>query len=432
MGYQGSMAIPDPEVSELEAILRRERHARAVARTAARVASERSLPATLDALAHEIQQADSLVAVQVLASETDRDKLHMLGMAGFRGVRGSEFFPLLLECQRRGADLGLLEAFRTGKLVSMPHRYKDVMADPAWEPLHDFHRDPEWDAFASIPITVRGSTVGILNVFVAPGQELDQTGFDFLLAMAEQAGLAIDYASMLERERETAQREERQQLAQDLHDSVVQQLFSLGMLAKTLVVLSETGDTERLPRIRELSAEVEDITGSAMQDLRKLVNRMRPTAVGGVGLTEALTRLSERTHGRTGVKVILHVNGGIGDMEGEFAEDVYHVVSEAVHNAVKHSPADQVKVSLLGDEDGSIELRVVDNGGHPDLCRRTRQDGRRGEGHGLEIMRRRVNRWDGEFSVDFQHEGRGTMVRAVFPHRGPLFGLSAPYPESIR
>lgn len=395
------------------------------------MASERSLPATLDALAREIQLNDSLVAVQVLANESSDDKLHMLGMAGFNGVRGSEFFPLLLECQRRGADLGLLVAFRTGEPVVIPHRYGQVMADPAWEPLHSFHRTPEWDDFAAIPITVRQTTVGILNVFVAPGQTIDRTGFDFLLAMAEQAGLAIDYASMLERERELAHREERQQLAEDLHDSVVQQMFSLGMLSKTLGVLARTGDAGRLPKIRELAADIQEASGAVMTDLRMLVNRIRPTAVDGIGLTEALTHLVDSTHRQTGVKVVLHIGGGIGDMEGELAEDIYHVVAEAVRNAVKHSPADLIRVTVIGDDAGGIELQVADNGGGLGPSPRVPTAEGAGDilgGHGQEIMRSRVSRWDGEFTVDFHHKGIGTLVRAVFPLRGPLMQISDTLP----
>ncbi|WP_258933699.1 GAF domain-containing protein [Nesterenkonia pannonica] len=119
----------------------------------------------------------------------------MLGIAGFPASQSSDFFSRLMECQRLGADLRMLDVFHSGERVVIPHRYQAVMSNPAWGPLHEYHRHPEWDAFASVPIKVRQSTIGVLNAFVTPGKEIDEEGLEFLTAMAEQAGLAIDYAS---------------------------------------------------------------------------------------------------------------------------------------------------------------------------------------------------------------------------------------------
>jgi len=389
----------------------RERRAMAVARTAARVASERSLPATLSALAHEILQADGLAGVQVLTNEYSGDKLHMLGMAGFPASRSSAFFSLLMECRRRGADLGMLNAIESGTPVIIPHRYDAFMSNPAWEPLHEFHRYPAWDAFASVPIKVRQNTIGILNVFLAPGQELDEEAIEFLTSMAEQAGMAIDYASLLEEERSAAHREERQRLARDLHDSAVQQVFSMGMLTQTLKILTE--GTERDQRIHSIVAELEDITGSVLKDLRGLVAQLRPSVIGSSGLRGALARLTATTHRQTGVKFELNAEAEVDEIGGELGEDLYHVAAEAVHNAVKHSPADLIVVSL-GVSDGRVRLSVRDNGGKPE--RGAVREVLEHEGHGLAFMRQRIERWNGAFGVDLNFGGAGTVVRAEVPY----------------
>lgn len=408
------MPPPEPLVTaELDAIRRRERRAAAVARTAARVASERSLPATLSALAHEILQADGLAGVQVLTNLHPGEKLHMLGIAGFPASRSSAFFSRLVECQRLGADLRMLDAFSSGEPVVIPHRYEAVMNNPAWKPLHEYHRYPEWDAFASLPIKVRQSTIGVLNVFVAPGKEIDEEGFEFLTSMAEQAGLAIDYASLLEHERNAAQREERQRLARDLHDSVVQQVFSMGMLAQTLKVLSEGSHPESLERIREITTDLEGITSSVLQDLRGLVAQLRPSAISGVGLREALSKLEAATHRQTGVAFDMSVGPVVDEIEGDFAEDIYYVVAEAVHNAVKHSSADLVTVTLDLDPKGMLQVYIRDNGGEP--AGRVRPEP--SEGNGLSFMRQRVERWRGHLMVDLDYGGAGTVVHAQIPHR---------------
>ena len=391
----------------------RERRAAAVARTAARVASERSLPATLNALAREILQADGLAGVQVLTNGYSEDKLHMLGMAGFPSARSNSFHSLLMECRELGADLRMLDVFESGKPVVIPHRYAAIMSNPAWQPLHELHRYPEWDAFASIPINVRQNTIGVLNVFVKPGKEIDDEAVDFLSSMADQAGLAIDYASLLEEERAAAHREERQRLARDLHDSVVQQIFSMGMLTQTLTVLLD-GDNVAAgdARARSITEELGTITGSVLKDLRGLVAQLRPSAIEGVGLHGGLTRLAATTHRQTGVKFELHLDPGLDDIDGELGEDLYHVAAEAVHNAVKHSPADLLDVRCAV-EGGRIVLTVRDNGGPHghDLTAATAAQ----EGHGLGFMRQRIVRWQGSFEVGRSFGNVGTVVRASVP-----------------
>lgn len=392
----------------------RERRATAVARTAARVASERSLPATLNALAHEILQADGLAGVQVLANEySGGERLHMLGMAGFPSSRSGAFFSLLMECKNRGADLRMLDAFESGKPVIIPHRYAAIMSNPAWQPLHEFHRYPEWDAFASVPINVRHSTIGILNVFVKPGREIDAEAVDFLASMADQAGLAIDYASLLEEERTAAHLEERQRLARDLHDSVVQQVFSMGMLTQTLTVLAGAEGLGYDPRVQSIANELGNISGSVLKDLRGLVSKLRPSAIEGVGLGGALSRLAATTHRQTGVKFELHVDRQLDRINEDLGEDIYHVAAEAVHNVLKHSPADLVDVRCVLAA-GRVLLTVQDNGGPP-AHRLADPAGDVQEGHGLAFMRQRTMRWQGSFTVDWNFGNVGTVVRADVP-----------------
>ncbi|NDK31957.1 GAF domain-containing sensor histidine kinase [Nesterenkonia haasae] len=410
------MCSKSPGWGEVEATLQRERRAAAVARTAARVAGERSLPATLRALAHEILQVDGLAAVQVFTNEHSGDKLHMLGIAGFPGSARSVFFSRLMECKRRGADLRMLEAFHTGRPVVIPHRYEAVMNNPAWQPLHEYHRYPVWDSFASIPIKVRESTIGILNAFFAPGKDVDQDSFDFLLSMAEQAGLAIDYAFLLEQERNAIQREERQRLARDLHDSVVQNVFSMRMLTQTLKVLSNGDRPEHLERIQEITTDLEGISESVLKDLRGLVTQLRPTAVSGAGLRDSLNKLTSSIHRQTGVSFDITLGYITDEIEGEFAEDIYHVIAEAVHNAVKHSSAERVTISLDVDPRRTIQLYVRDDGGG--LKRSPSAESiQPEEGNGLTFMRQRVERWQGVLFVDFDFGGIGTLVRVELPYQ---------------
>ena len=221
----------------------RQRRIAAVARAAASVASERSLTASLDAMAREVVRADGLAGVQILAATPTADAgLRVMGTAGFES--SPDFLDLLLACRDRGASLKMLQAFETGDPVIVPHRYEIVMDDPAWEPLHDLLRFPRWDSFAAVPLVAGGRRVGILNAFFSPGQEADDDAMGFLQAMGDQATLAIDYAQLLEQQHRDAGRAERQRLARELHDSIVQQVFSLGMQTEALKLLAARPDED--------------------------------------------------------------------------------------------------------------------------------------------------------------------------------------------
>ena len=247
----------------------RERRLAAIAKAASNVASKRSLVGTLEALAQEVARTDALAGVQVLTVNSSGDRLHVMGAAGFG--READFFDKLMECRARGARLMMLEALETREPLVAPSRYDAIMQDPAWAPLHELMRHPRWDWFVSVPLLARGEPVGILNAFFAPGQVVGDSELEFLLAMAEQAAMAVDQAALLERERDVVRREERQKLARDLHDSVVQQVFSMMMQARSLGVLVERGLPPAPDRVAQVADDLSTSAEAVLADLRGMV-----------------------------------------------------------------------------------------------------------------------------------------------------------------
>jgi signal transduction histidine kinase len=259
---------------------------------------------------------------------------------------------------------------------------------------------------------VRERAAGILNVFFAPEQKVDHGTIEFLATMADQAALAIDYADLLERERHGARRAERQRLARDLHDSVVQQVFSIGMQTQALKVLAERGAGPQAESVAAIAAELEEITQSTLQDLRGLVYQLQPSPVADQGLGAALRTLAENTRRRTGIDVGLAIADDAEELRPHLLEDVYFIVAEAVHNAVKHSGAGSIRVAVDGGA-SVLEVSVRDDGsGGPPLPPDTAPG--RSSGHGLASMRERAEQWGGRLSVDWE-TGAGTTVRARFP-----------------
>jgi signal transduction histidine kinase len=388
----------------------RQRRVAAIARTSAKLASARSITAMLDALAHEVVQTDALAAVQIFTFDGAGRNLQIMGSAGFR--RWPDFFDRLMRCRARGASLRMLNALDRQEPVVVPHRWKAIEDDPAWEPLREYLSELEWDSFASVPLIIRGRAEGVLNAFFAPGQVVGRPTLEFLVAMAEQAAVAVDYAALLQKERALARREERQRLARDLHDSIVQHVFSVGMQAKSLSVLGGRGAPVPGESVRRIADEIEDLSRTVLADLRAMVHELRPSTSAQLGLEEAVRALVESTGNRAGLRFDLLVGDGLGDVGSELAEDAYRIVAEAIHNVVKHAEAGAVTVRL-GVRDHVLTVTVADDG-RGLRAARAAADAGRSDRYGLTSMRERAERWGGTLRVR-QRSPKGTTVRAVIP-----------------
>jgi len=329
-----------------------------------------------------------------------------------------------MECRRRGAALRMIDSFRDQAPVLVPGRWAAISGDPAWAPLRDYLGERAWESFASIPMMARGQAVGVLNAFFAPGQEMAPRTVEFLGAMADQAAIAVDYATLLHSARDGARREERQRLARDLHDSIVQQVFSISMQAKSLEVLAERGDAVPAAAVTRIAGEVSELSGTVLADLRAMVHELRLASSADLGgLEEAIRALTESTANRTGLTFRLSGGQGLDRVRGELAEDVYRIVAEAVHNVVRHAAAGKVtiRLSIRGER---LTVTVADDGqgigqvppGAGQRDRGQRDPGQRdtGAGYGLTTMRERAERWGGTVTVGLGRSS-GTVVRLRVP-----------------
>lgn len=338
----------------------------AIARAASSVADVASLGATLDAVAREILRTATISAVQILSVDDPRDELRVLGMAGFGDA--DEFTDRLSACRRLGARVRFMDAFQDGAPVVVPHRKPAIMADPAWAPLHAIMGYPDWDAFVSMPLVVRGRALGVINAYYLPGEDPGPSSLAFLEAMADHAAVAIDTATLLAQTRSRAQLDERRRLARDLHDSVVQQVFSMRMQATALRARAEGADVEP-DRVRRGAAELAELAQATLADLRGLVFELRPLDLAERGLVEAVRAHAAGVAARTGLAVDVDAPGDLEPGVGiDVGEDLYRIVQEALHNVVKHAGATAVAIRLAPDPGGGLVVEVTDDGtgGVPD------------------------------------------------------------------
>lgn len=398
--------------SDVTKARRQQERLTAITRAASSVADAGSLLATLSAVAREIVLTANIAAVQILAVDNPADELRVLGMAGFGDV--PDFTERLAACRRRGAKALFLDAFYSGQPVVVPHRKTVIMADPGWTPLHDIMGRPDWDGFVAMPLVVRGRPVGVINAYYRPGADPGAGSLAFLETMADHAAVAVDTAALLSQARYRAQQDERRRLARDLHDSVVQQLFSMRMHAKALRAQLDRADPDPAAMYDGADA-LAGLSDSALADLRRLVFELRPVDLSERGLVDAVRAHAASVETRTGLAVQVNAPDDLTLGYGiDIQEDLYRIVQEALHNVVKHARAGSVEIRFSRIEDGAdgvphasvsadglfrqgLFVEISDDGSAAGPAVDTATD--QPPHLGLVSMRERAERWGGQLVV---------------------------------
>lgn len=155
---------------------------------------------------------------------------------------------------------------------------------------------------------------------------------------------------------ELARVEERNRLARDLHDTVKQQTYAARMqlsAARNLIQTDPAAAATHLESALQLNRDTQ-------QELKLIIDELRPAALQGKGLAQALEEYATRWQGHTGIRATLLVNGSRA-LPLDVEQTLYRVVQEALSNVARHSDADTVELALDLTADRA-RLIVADNG----------------------------------------------------------------------
>jgi signal transduction histidine kinase len=255
---------------------------------------------------------------------------------------------------------------------------------------------PPMEAFLGVPISVGGEAFGNLYLTDKTGGFTDED-IAVVQAIGRIAGAAIQTARLQSRLRHLAIVEDRHRIARDLHDSVIQDIFAVGL---GLQALSSSVNDEGISSLLDSSIDTLD---ESVNKLRRYVFELRDTVAPSVGLDERIHTLVARMGSAYPTRVELTVEPLAHDAEDE----IMLVVTEALSNALRHAHAENVAVELERDED-EIVVTVRDDGEGFDIS----QPG--AGGMGLANMKTRTHGLGGEFTID-SLPGEGTTVSARIP-----------------
>ncbi|MDQ6837720.1 MAG: GAF domain-containing sensor histidine kinase [Actinomycetota bacterium] len=293
------------------------------------------------------------------------------------------------------AGLGIL-----GQLMASPHpmRVAELSEHPravGFPPVH-----PPMRSFLGVPINVRGQVVGNLYLTdkarrVAFSAEDEQ----LLVALASTAAIAVDNARLHGRVRELTLAEDRERIARDLHDTVIQRLFAVALS------LQAAGGVSQEPEVgHRLNIAVEDLDETIRQ-IHTAIFALGPTPTGRAGLRAQALHICAEAARSLGSEPEVHFSGPVDLVVHPVGTEALATLREALSNVARHSHARQVKVSVAGSAD-DLCLEVSDDGVGPAASPQ-------GVGRGLSNMAERAEALGGSFSLSARPGGGTRLVWRV-------------------
>jgi len=246
-------------------------------------------------------------------------------------------------------------------------------------------------AWMWIPMSVKGHVMGGISIAHTAHDA------DLALTIANQAAITMVNAQLYENAQSLAKLQERQRLAQELHDAVNQSLFSAGLIAEVLPRLWEQNPDEGRRSLEDLRR----LTRGALAEMRGLLAELRPAVLTGTELGDLLRQLGNALTGRTNIPASVTVVGQ-GSLPPDVQVALYRLCQEALSNVAKHSMASHVTIQLQYDP-GAVELNICDDGRGFDI-------GRAPSGRsGLSMMRERAEAIGATLSI-MSEPGHGTTI----------------------
>jgi signal transduction histidine kinase len=345
---------------------------------------------TRDALRVIVRSARTLVGARyaALGVPDDRGSFGEFVVAGISAAQQRAIGPLP---RQHGMLAALLKA-------EEPVRLADIREDPRFEGWPSAH--PEMSGFLGVPVRNGPEVLGIIFVAnKASGEPFIERDTELLSLFAAHAAIALTNARLYERSRELSVLEERGRLARELHDAVSQRLFSIRAHARAASALVSSDSGRAAGEI----AEIAELGAQAHAELRAVIDGLMPPELDGLAASlRRYATLAGRAHG-VPVEVIA---ADVGELPQAVAAAAFRVAQEALHNALRHSGASSVRVTLSRTPH-RVTLTVADNGTgfDPELA---------AGGLGLASMRERAAFVGGVLRVR-SAPGAGTEVRLVVP-----------------
>ncbi len=361
-------------------------------RLAALVSGAAAVTATADL-------SELLTATAEIARESTGAKYAALGVLGEHGT--------LIEFVHVGIARELAEAIGPlptgrGVLGTLIHEAKTIRLDrlqdhpdsTGFPPHH-----PPMSTFLGVPVRSGDALFGNLYLTEKEGG-FTQDDEHLVEALAAIAGSAVSNLRLQQKLRRLAVVEDRERIARDLHDAIIQDIFSVGLVLQGLA--------SRMDNERDRHDIEEAVTrlDSAISELRRFIFDLKPPVWHDRDLGTEITRLTRQLAEPYGVRAVFDISTDLGQIPSDVIDVASQIVREATSNALRHSGSPTVEIGAES-RAGFLILTIADRGrGFDPAAVKT--------GLGLSSLRSRAEKAGGDTTVQ-SRPGRGTTVRVLLP-----------------
>jgi signal transduction histidine kinase len=251
----------------------------------------------------------------------------------------------------------------------------------------------------AVPMRLHNEPIGVICAINAPERALDSARRDALTVLAAFAATAIESARLNEQTATMLLSSERERIAREIHDGVMQSLFSMSLALEVCKKGIYRDPTEVYQRLDEL----QDQLNMAAAELRRYIYDLKPARLSELGLASAVQYWIRDVTSGTPVRGRFIIEGESPSLTAREEACLYRVAKEAVSNAVRHAGAKNVDVRLIHGP-GWVKMTVNDDGKgfDPDMQQTS-------GGMGLRSIRDRVRGEGGELTIE-SARGEGTRI----------------------
>jgi len=283
--------------------------------------------------------------------------------------------------------------------------------------IKDFHYS--WVIMA--PIVKKDKTLGIMQVDRPDDiAGFDQEETDIISAIARVTAITMENAKLIDvlgrkelllhqlvNKIITAQEDEKERFALDLHDGIIQSLIGIWYRLQRITRSSNKDPEEWYEEINNITA----VLGEQINDTRRIIYDLRPIILDNYGLVPAIGSYSNKIQEQHKLHIQLHLGKENVRFPSKIEITLFRIYQEVISNVIKHSGATQVQVEFSFNED-EVNLTIRDNGSG--LSDATHQQCHTGEHLGLASIRERTLLLNGSCQINSE-PGKGTRVEVIIP-----------------
>lgn len=335
--------------------------------------------------AQKLTDAEQAIVLTPTDADLPAEEIDTLIVSAAVGVHANEVVGQ--EVPVEGSTTG--HVFRSGApLITESFQY----------PIQAFTDAGERSAIA-MPLCYDGTVIGVIAVARSRDQIPFDAGYLELVGdFASQAALSLVLAANREDARELSVLADRERIAHDLHDYVIQRLFAIGMDVQGTIARTRSPEV-----VNRLNRTIDNLQ-TTIEDIRTTIFELQAPTTTGVGFRRRIQQVVADLTENRGIVTTLHMSGPMTAVGADLAQHAEAAVAEAVSNAVRHSGAAHLSIEVaVADE---LTIDITDDG-----CGIPADNQRRS---GLANLRRRAEQVGGTCRIASPPAG-GTLVHWTAP-----------------